>query len=101
GMNTLNGIVCPATFHSQAGMMRSAPSSNPMEKSGWAREVMPEGLYGPNSQMGFICANVDISASTAKMKRKNALVLAAKYGYAGAPTTFLSVRPLLGIWVCF
>ena len=62
---------------------------------------MPEGLYGPNSQMGLICANVDISASTAKMKRKNALVLAAKYGYAGAPTTFLSVRPLLGIWVCF
>ena len=30
GMNTLNAIVYPAMFHSQAGMMRSAPSRNPM-----------------------------------------------------------------------
>ena len=35
------------------------------------------------------------------MKKKNAPVLAMKYGYIGAPTTFLSVRPGPGIWVCF
>ena len=35
------------------------------------------------------------------MKKKNAPVLAMKYGYIGWPTTFLSVRPLPGIWVCF
>ena len=35
------------------------------------------------------------------MKKKNAPVLAMKYGYIGAPTTFLLVRPVPGIWVCF
>ena len=63
--------------------------------------MIPDGLYGPYSQIGLICANVDSSASTAKMKKKNAPVLAMKYGYIGAPTTFALVRPLPGIWVCF
>ena len=35
------------------------------------------------------------------MKKKNAPVLAMKYGYIGSPTTLVFVRPLPGIWVCF
>ncbi len=41
------------------------------------------------------------SAVAANVKKKNAPVLAMKYGYVGAPTTLVSVRPSPGIWVCF
>ncbi len=49
---------------------------------------MATGLYGPYSQIGLIWANVAARASAAKVKKKNAPVLAMKYGYSGAPTTF-------------
>ena len=62
---------------------------------------MATGLYGPYSQIGLICANAPARARTPKMKKKNAPVLAMKYGYIGWPTTFWLVRPLPGIWVCF
>src|ERR1022692_27689 len=72
-----------------------------MEKSGWEPAEIASGLYGPYSQIGLVWAKVDASARAAKIKKKNAPVLAMKYGYIGAPTTFVSVRPLPGIWVCF
>ncbi len=62
---------------------------------------MATGLYGPYSQTGLIWARQPSRASKPKTKKKNAPVLAMKYGYSGWPTTFLSVRPLPGIWVCF
>src|ERR1022692_309273 len=62
---------------------------------------MATGVYGPYSHTGLIWANVEASDSAPKVKKKNAPVFAMKYGYVGAPTTFWSVRPLPGIWVCF
>ncbi len=62
---------------------------------------MATGLYGPYSQIGLIWVNVAARVTAAKVKKKNAPVLAMKYGYMGAPTTFWFVRPLPGIWVCF
>ena len=35
------------------------------------------------------------------MKKNQAPPLAMKYGKNGWPTTFFSVRPRPGIWVCF
>ena len=35
------------------------------------------------------------------MKKNHAPPLARKYGKNGWPTTFFSVFPLAGIWVCF
>ena len=34
GRNTSNGIVCPKPANSQLGIIRSAPSSQPMYQSG-------------------------------------------------------------------
>ncbi len=62
---------------------------------------MATGLNGPYSQIGLICTNAAASATEANTKKKNAPVLAMKYGYVGAPTTLVFVRPLPGIWVCF
>ena len=41
------------------------------------------------------------ATSAAKMKKNQAPPLARKYGKNGWPTTFFSVFPLAGIWVCF
>ena len=35
GRNTSKGMVWPKPVNSQLGMMRSAPSSQPMYQSGW------------------------------------------------------------------
>src|ERR1017187_4878022 len=101
GMNTLKANVCPSTFHDQLGNIRRAPSSMPMKKSGCEPDEIDIELKGPYSQIGLICAKVAIRASTPKRKKKNAAVLAMKYGYIGWPTTFWLVWPLPGIWVCF
>src|SRR5579875_3772479 len=88
-------------YQVQLGNMRSAPSRKPMYKSGCDPAEIPTGLYGPYSQIGLTWTNVAARARAAKTNRKNAPVFAMKYGYIGAPTTFVLVRPLPGIWVCF
>src|SRR6266849_6999967 len=80
GMSTLNVTVCPRKFHSQAGIMRSAPSRMPMYQSGWDADEMATGEYGPYSQIGLIEAKVASSAHAPNMKKNQAPVLAAKYG---------------------
>ena len=35
GRNTSSGMVCPKLANSHDGMMRRAPSSQPMYQSGW------------------------------------------------------------------
>ena len=72
-----------------------------MYQSGCEPAEMPVGLYGPYIQMGLICAKVDSSVVTPKMKKNQAPVFAMKYGYICWPTTFLSVARLPGICVCF
>ena len=41
---------------------------------------MASGVYGPNSQIGLICANVASTAMIANVNRMNALVLIRKTG---------------------
>ena len=62
---------------------------------------MATGTYGPYSQTGLIWAKVASRTSAPKMKKNHAPPLARKYGKNGWPTTFFSVLPRPGIWVCF
>src|SRR6266851_7810972 len=101
GMSTLSESVYPRKFISQAGIIRSEPSRIPMYQSGCDADEICTGLYGPYSQIGLICANVESSAVPAKMKKNHAPPLATKYGKNGWAVTFCSVSPLAGIWVCF
>jgi hypothetical protein len=100
-MSTLKVTVCPRKFTSQPGMIRTAPSRMPGYQSGWEAEEMASGVYGPYSQTGLICANVDSRTRAPKMKKNQACPLSRKYGQNGCPTTFCSVRPRPGRWVCF
>ena len=93
GMSTLRVTVCPRKFSSQGGMMRSAPSKMPRYQSGWDAEEIASGVYGPYSQTGLICANVDSATRAPKMKKNHAWPLSRKYGQNGWPTTFRSVFP--------
>ena len=72
-----------------------------MYQSGWEAEEIASGVYGPYSQTGLICANVDSTTSAPKMKKNQAWPLSMKYGQNGCPTTFFSVFPCAGICVCF
>src|SRR6516225_352594 len=77
GMSTLSESVCPRKLISQAGIIRSAPSRMPMYQSGWEADEIATGVYGPYSQMGLIVAKAESSATAAKMKKNQELVLAA------------------------
>ncbi|WP_309239391.1 hypothetical protein [Actinomadura sp. J1-007] len=70
GISTFRLSVCPQAVISQLGMMRREPSRTPMYQSGWDAEEIAPGSYGPNSQIGLICANVASSASTPNVNRK-------------------------------
>src|SRR5215831_15904165 len=96
GMSTDSDSVCPRKLISQEGMMRSEPSRMPMYQSGWDAEEIASGVYGPYSQIGLICANVESTTRTPKMKKNHACPLSRKYGQNGCPTTFFSVFPRPG-----
>src|SRR5215217_7114478 len=102
GRNTFQDQVVDPICHSQPGpgMIRMAPSANPMYQSGWdpavtcagaqpawymgfaegAIRIMPgpgwdpaqvtAGLYGPKTQTGLICISAPIKVTTPKTMKK-------------------------------
>ena len=105
GMKTFHMIVCPPVtalpkFVSTPGISRSAPSRKPMYQSGCEPLLTFSGLYGPNSQIGLICATVASTASAAKTNRNSDVVFIMKTGNIGAPTSTCSRSFLPGHWVC-
>ena len=76
GMKTFIENVHPRMVHSHAGMIRSAPSSQPMYQSGWDPAVTWEGSYGPKFHTGLIWNSALIRAVTPKTMKKKPPALA-------------------------
>src|SRR4029078_1800937 len=70
---------------SHDGNRRVEPSSMAMYQSGCEPELTWAGLYGPNSQIGLICANPPSPARTPKTMKKNPPALAAQIGETRVP----------------
>ena len=101
-----NGLatVWPKARISHGGMMRRAPSTQPMYQSGCDPDVAAAAwvaLYGPYSHTGLIWASPPRRASTAATSRNSAADLAAYWGHSREPTMLSSVRPGPLNWVCF
>ena len=58
------GMSRPPIWMSQPGIMRTAPSSQPMYQSGCAAVVASQGRYGPQSHTGLICTKAANAAQT-------------------------------------
>src|SRR3954462_14820953 len=102
GMMMLNEKVKPSSVNSKnPGVMRTAPSSQPMYQSGCDPAVTGEGSYDPYIQIGLIVKSAPIRAVTPNTMKKNPPAFAAYTGYSGYPTTLSLVRPGPGYWVCF
>ena len=77
------------------------PSVNHMYQSGCDPAEICAALYGPRFQIGLIWKTPPMIAMTPAVTAKKPPPLAAKTGRIRTPTTFLSVRPGPGNWVCF
>src|SRR5664280_1622374 len=71
GIRMFSGIVCPKARISQPGLSRSDPSRKPMYQSGWAPALTWEGLNGPYTHTGLICARPPNAATTPNTRKKN------------------------------
>src|SRR5215217_8093187 len=79
GQEHIHDQVVDPICHSQPGpgMIRMAPSANPMYQSGWDPAVTCAGLYGPKTQTGLICISAPIKVTTPKTMKKKPPALAA------------------------
>ena len=71
------GISKPKARISQPGMIRSAPSSQPMYQSGWLAVDTSAGSNGPYTQMGLIWNTPPRNASTPEVRKNNPSALNA------------------------
>ena len=87
------GISNPNARISHPGMMRNAPSSQPMYQSGCDAADTSAGLNGPNTQIGLICTSPPRKHNTAAVRKKRPSAFDAYDGHMRSPTTLNSSRP--------
>src|SRR5581483_240708 len=83
GTRMFQDRVWPHRWVSQPGMMRSAPSGQPMYQSGCEPAVTLVGSYGPNFHTGLIDSSAPMMAVTPKTTKKKPPALAAYTGSIG------------------
>src|SRR5690606_25964102 len=93
GSRMFQEMLTPQKDDSQPGMIRRAPSGQPMYQSGCDPAVTFEGSYGPYFHRGLIVIRPPMRAVAPKTMKKKPPALAAYTGSIGKPTTFCSVRP--------